>query len=111
MKNSSNNDDPRLGRVSRGRIEITDEIRRLYEERDKSQDNADPDNPVMPPEFWANATIGKFYRPKKAAVNARIDVDVLAWLKSKGEGHLTRLNDILRAAMMEDLKAKAPRRG
>ncbi len=90
--------------VPERRLKISDETRRTYEKRDKSQDNADPDNPVMPPEFWEGALIGRFYRPRKEPVSARIDADVLAWLKSKGEGHLTRINDILRAAMLKDLK-------
>jgi uncharacterized protein (DUF4415 family) len=29
----------------------------------------------------------------------RIDNDVLAWLRSKGEGHLSRINAILRERM------------
>jgi uncharacterized protein (DUF4415 family) len=29
----------------------------------------------------------------------RIDNDVLAWLKSKGQGHLSRINAILRERM------------
>ena len=32
---------------------------------------------------------------KKVAVSVRLDPDVLNWLKSKGTGHLTRINDIL----------------
>ena len=37
-------------------------------------------------------------RPK-IAVSVRLEPRVLAWLKSKGEGHLTRINDILRNIM------------
>ena len=33
--------------------------------------------------------------PKKVAVSLRLDPRVLAWLKGKGQGHLTRINDIL----------------
>jgi hypothetical protein len=44
------------------RIKVTDDIRRAYEERDRSLDN-DRDAPAMPPEFWANAKVGKYYRP------------------------------------------------
>jgi uncharacterized protein (DUF4415 family) len=29
------------------------------------------------------------------AVSVRLDARALAWLRSKGEGHLTRINDIL----------------
>jgi len=32
---------------------------------------------------------------RKVAVSIRLDPRVLDWLKSKGEGHLTRINDIL----------------
>ena len=32
---------------------------------------------------------------RKVAVSVRLDSEVLDWLKSKGEGHLTRINDIL----------------
>jgi len=31
----------------------------------------------------------------KVPVSVRLDPEVLAWLKTKGEGHLTRINDIL----------------
>ena len=82
----------------RRRLKITDQIRKAYEQRDKSLDN-DPDAPALPPEMWENAVIGKFYRPIKTQVTFRIDNDVLGWLKSKGEGHLTRINTILRERM------------
>ncbi len=34
-------------------------------------------------------------RKPKVAVSVRLDPPVLDWLRSKGEGHLTRINDIL----------------
>jgi uncharacterized protein (DUF4415 family) len=37
-------------------------------------------------------------RPK-VPVSVRLEPRVLAWLKSKGEGHLTRINDILKNIM------------
>ena len=51
---------------------------------------------------WSSAVVGKFYRPLKDAVSIRLDVDVLAWLKSKGPGYQTRLNRLLRELMMKD---------
>ena len=39
-------------------------------------------------------------RPTKVPVSVRLDPRVLDWLKSKGQGHLTRINDIL-ANLME----------
>jgi uncharacterized protein (DUF4415 family) len=83
------------------RIKISEETRRAYEERDRRLDN-DPEVPTMPPEFWASATIGRFYRPLKTQISLRIDADVLEWLRSKGEGHLTRINEILRERMLAE---------
>jgi uncharacterized protein (DUF4415 family) len=34
-------------------------------------------------------------RHKKIPVSLRLDQQVLAWLRAKGPGHLTRINDIL----------------
>jgi uncharacterized protein (DUF4415 family) len=48
-------------------------------------------------------------RPPKVAVSVRLDPQVLAWLRSKGEGHLTRINDIL-ANLMEAERRIKPRR-
>jgi uncharacterized protein (DUF4415 family) len=46
---------------------------------------------------------------RKVAVSVRLDPRVLEWLKSKGEGHLTRINDIL-ANLMEAEHKTGPRR-
>ena len=40
----------------------------------------------------SDAVIGGFYRPQKTAVTICLDSDVLAWLKSEGEGYQTRIN-------------------
>ena len=83
------------------RVKISAETRALYEARDKSQDNADPDAPVLPPEMWENAIIGKYYRPKKTSVTIRLDADIVAWLKASGEGYQTRINTYLRQLMLQ----------
>jgi uncharacterized protein (DUF4415 family) len=46
----------------------------------------------------------EFFRPIKKLTSLRIDADVLAWHRSKGEGHLSRINEILRERMEEELK-------
>lgn len=51
---------------------------------------------------WAAAERGRFYRPLKQQLTVRIDADVLAWLKSKGKGYQSRLNEILRSAMLNN---------
>ena len=85
-------------------LKISDATRAAYANRDKSRDNRDPDNPVMPPEFWNGASIGKYYRPRKTLVSLRLDDEILAWLKSQGKGHLTRINEILRDRMTAERK-------
>jgi len=47
-------------------------------------------------------------RPK-VPVSVRLDPRVLEWLKSKGEGHLTRINDILANLMEAERKLAHPR--
>ncbi len=47
----------------------------------------------------------KLYKVRKAPITARIDLDVLEWLKGKGDGYQTRLNTILRTAMVNELNA------
>jgi uncharacterized protein (DUF4415 family) len=46
---------------------------------------------------------------RKVPVSVRLDPNVLSWLKSKGEGHLTRINDIL-ANLMEAEQRTGPER-
>lgn len=45
------------------------------------------------------------YRPVKQQITARLDADVLAWLKAGGKGYQSRMNAILRREMTESLKA------
>lgn len=40
------------------------------------------------------------FRPVKKQITARVDADVLAWLKSQGKGYQSRMNAILRQAML-----------
>jgi uncharacterized protein (DUF4415 family) len=62
------------------------------------------DIPELTEEFWKNAVRGRFYKPTKQTTTVRFDSDVLAWLKAQGKGYQTRMNAILRNAMLEDLK-------
>jgi len=40
------------------------------------------------------------YKPIKKTVNVRLDADVIEWLQSAGKGYQTRMNAILREAML-----------
>lgn len=64
------------------------------------------DIPASGDEQWSEAERGKFYRPLKTQASVRIDADVMAWLKQPGKGYQTRLNAILREAMLRDLNKK-----
>lgn len=85
------------------------EFKAAYEKRRRELEASgaqDPDAPMLPIEYWQNATVGKYYRPLKTPVSVRIDNDVLAWLKSQGEGHLTRINEILRERMLAETRRR-----
>jgi len=43
------------------------------------------------------------YRPVKKTVNVRLDADVIEWLQSAGRGYQTRMNAILRNAMLHSV--------
>jgi len=55
-------------------------------------------------DFWKNATRGNLYRPVKSSTTVRLDSDVLAWLKGQGKGYQTRMNTILRDAMLRSVR-------
>ena len=67
------------------------------------------DIPEVAAEAWRQAkpVVGRFYRPIKQQVTVRIDADVLAWLKADGKGYQTRLNKVLREAMVDNSRSVA----
>ncbi len=83
------------------RLKISEKSRLAYQNRERRLDD-DPDAPQLPPDYWNKAVIGKYYRPVKTQISFRIDNEVLDWLKSKGEGHLSRINEILRERMTQE---------
>ena len=68
------------------------------------------DIPATSAVFWEKAVRPGLYRPRKRQLSIRVDADVVEWLKSQGQGYHTRLNTILRGAMLDDLKHHAPTR-
>ena len=65
------------------------------------------DIPELTEEQWKNAERGRFYRPIKRQITARVDADVLEWLKSQGKGYQSRINAILRREMLTAHRAGA----
>ncbi len=74
------------------------ELQKLAAKPDREIDLSDiPEIRQIP----SDAVIGRFYRPKKIAVTIRLDVDVVAWMKSTGAGYQTRINTYLRHLMQQ----------
>jgi uncharacterized protein (DUF4415 family) len=76
------------------------ELEALAKMSDASIDYSDI--PPLSDEFWQKAVRNPFYKPKKQSTTVRVDSDVLLWLKSKGKGYQTRINKILREAMLKE---------
>jgi uncharacterized protein (DUF4415 family) len=64
------------------------------------------DIPVLSDAEWAKTkrVRGELYRPVKQIVTARLDGDVVEWLKSHGRGYQSRMNAILRREMLSWVK-------
>ncbi len=58
----------------------------------------------MDPVNWKNAVRNPFNRPVKQQVTVRPDANIVAWLRQQGRGYQTRLNKVLRKAMLASLK-------
>lgn len=74
---------------------------------DAEIDLTDPDAPEQLD--WSGAVRGKFYKPVKALKSLRLDADVVAWFQSQGPGYQTRMNEVLRQAMLLGLRSKGQR--
>lgn len=80
------------------------ELKALAQMQDSEIDTSD----IAPLDdaFWRNAVQNPFYKPTKTSTTVRVDSDVLAWLKGQGKGYQTRMNAILRDAMIRSLQHK-----
>ena len=76
-------------------------LKALFERPDSEIDFSDI--PEWTEEDFKNAVRGDFYRPLKSQITAKLDKDVLAWLKADGRGYQSRMNAILRREMLRAL--------
>lgn len=58
--------------------------------------------------FSPAAERGQFYKPRKMQITARVDADVLDWLKAGGRGYQGRMNAILRREMLAARRRRRP---
>lgn len=66
--------------------------------RARGLDKTRPDAPraeSLGKDFWKSARVA--LPPGKTSVHLRLDSDVVEWFRSRGKGHLTRMNAVLRA--------------
>ena len=100
------------GKMVRYRLEdlppISDEelerLKALAARPDSEIDTSDI--PELTAEQWKGAVRGRLYRPVKEELTAKVDVDVLGWLKSQGDDYESRLNAILRREMLASAAAE-----
>ena len=65
--------------------------------------------PSLTEKFWQNAIPNPWYRPVKKQLTVRLDADVIAWLRKNGKGYQTRMNSLLRSAMLQETGGKRKR--
>ena len=46
----------------------------------------------------------EYFKPKKQAVQIRLDADVLAWFKGYGKGYQSKINSVLREVMLHNMR-------
>ena len=81
--------------------ELTDAQVRLLEELALSDEPIDTsDIPELTDAQLAEMKPA-LYRPVKQQITARVDADVLEWLKAQGKGYQSRINAILRREMLK----------
>jgi len=85
----------------------------LSEIEDLRECGLDKTRPDAPPAeslgagFWKSARV--VLPPGKTSIHLRLDSDVVEWFKSRGKGHLTRMNAVLRAYV--EAQKQRPRLG
>lgn len=61
----------------------------------------------LPDEFWDNAVWVDYREP--TSVHLKLDPRVFAWFKQQGKGHLTRMQNVLKAYVDAEMRKKKDR--
>lgn len=80
--------------------ELLAELKALEAMKDEDIDFSD----IPEVRDWSDAVRGKYYRPIKKPYSLRLDEDVVAWFKAKGDGYQTRINAALREYILTHRK-------
>lgn len=72
-----------------------DDLRRMKREGKLQNFPSAPEGEALGPEFWAKAI--RVSPPRKVPVHLKLDEEVFTFFKQSGKGHLTKMQDVLRA--------------
>jgi len=79
------------------------ELKRLAALPDSQIDLSDAPEVIPQP---SDIEVGRFYRPVKQLVSIRVDADVLAWYRGRGEKYQTYMNEVLRREMQTNARGR-----
>ena len=72
-----------------------DEIREMRDRGELHDSSNAPEGPELDDEFWVNAVL---VPPMgSTSVHLKLDPEVFDFFKSQGKGHITRMQDVLKA--------------
>mgnify|MGYP000883699834 CR=1 FL=1 len=72
-----------------------EEIRAMKDRGELFYDPNAPEGPELGDEFWENAAL--FGPDHKTSVHLKLDAEVFFYFKQQGKGHITRMQDVLKA--------------
>ena len=72
-----------------------EDIKKMRAEGKVSRGSAPLEGEELGPDFWADAVVVEPKTPK--SVHLKIDPDVFDFFKRQGKGHITRMQDVLKA--------------
>lgn len=71
------------------------ELRQMKDRGELYHDPKAPEGPELGEDFWTNAV---WVEPKgTTSVHLKLDPEVFEFFKSQGKGHITRMQDVLKA--------------
>lgn len=68
---------------------------REMKNRGKIRSSAPEEDDALPPEFWEEAELS--VPPHRTSVHLKLEPEVFDFFKSQGKGHLTRMQNVLKA--------------
>jgi len=71
------------------------DLRKMKDSGDLAPSSIAPEGEDLGPEFWAATQLHEPVRP--TSVHLRLDPEVFDYFKKQGKGHITRMQDVLRA--------------